>query len=70
MTKQHGVSSLASASSSFGKGFFKFQRKVRSSTAVSSFSMGLDHLVDGIERRSEIEARHRVLQSYERNFSN
>jgi hypothetical protein len=41
MTKQHGVLILPSASSIFGNGFFSLQRKVRSSTAESSFSMAL-----------------------------
>ena len=60
MTKQHGVPILPSASSIFGKGFFRTQRKVRSSTAASSFCDGLDHQAHRIARRPAVDARHRV----------
>jgi hypothetical protein len=41
ITKQHGGGILPSATSIFGKGFFRDQRNVRSSTATSSFSIDL-----------------------------
>src|SRR5262249_48318227 len=41
MTKQHGGVILAGARNIFGYGFFNTQRKVRSSTTASSFSIAL-----------------------------